>query len=47
MQGLAVALNNDTSVNTSEITDIFEFEKAIALVYFSYFIHIRYVVLFT
>jgi hypothetical protein len=42
MRDLAKALNNDLTVKESEITGIFEFEKEIAKVKFSYFICVAY-----
>jgi hypothetical protein len=42
MHDLAQALSNGSTVNESEITSIFEFEKEIAKVKFSYFIYVAY-----
>jgi hypothetical protein len=42
MHDLAQALSNGSTVNESEITSIFEFEKEIAKVKFSYFICVAY-----
>jgi hypothetical protein len=36
MRDLAQALNNGTSINDTDVTDIFEFEKKIAQVILSY-----------
>ena len=38
MRAMAVLLSNGTSINDTDITEMFEFEKDMAKVYFSYFI---------
>lgn len=36
MHDIAQALNNNTSINNTDVTDIFEFEKKIAQVILTY-----------
>jgi hypothetical protein len=46
IRDLAQALNNGTSINDTDVTAIFEFEKAIATVIVTYFICTTYILFY-